>query len=114
VTRKKVGNKGEALAKEYLEKLGHITLEKNYYDSNGEIDLITKKDETIFFVEVKTRTTRTFGEGYEAVSARKIQKIEKVAEKYLVNHCLDCNVQILVISISLTQDLVEYELLEVY
>lgn len=47
------GYKGEREARRYLEKMGYQVLSQNYYTSYGEIDLIVKKESTLFFVEVK-------------------------------------------------------------
>lgn len=52
--KKKIGNFGEEHALKYLEKLGHILIERNYRKAVGEIDLITEKDKIIHFTEVKT------------------------------------------------------------
>lgn len=79
-----LGNKGEALAKEYLIKQKYKILDTNYSNKLGEIDIIAKDDDTIVFVEVKARETARFGLPREAITPYKQQKIRKVAILYLM------------------------------
>ena len=54
-TRKLLGDKGEAIAAEYLEKLGYRIIAKNYRKALGEIDLLAQINDTSVIVEVKSR-----------------------------------------------------------
>ena len=72
------------LAKEYLIKNKYNILETNFRTRIGEIDIIAKKNDIIVFVEVKSRKSLKFGMPYEAVDHRKMQKIIKVAQNYIV------------------------------
>lgn len=83
VNNKAVGDFGERLAKEYLEKKNYNILETNFRTRLGEIDIIAKKDYVIIFVEVKARKNLKYGMPYEAVNHRKMQKIIKVAKNYI-------------------------------
>ena len=74
-----LGKEGEALAVSFCRKKGYRILEKNYRTVFGEIDIIARDGEMIVFIEVKTRTDDTFGYPFEAVDARKREKIRKVA-----------------------------------
>ncbi|MBP1930771.1 putative endonuclease [Ammoniphilus resinae] len=49
-----------------------------------EIDLIVMKEDTIVFVEVKTRTKEEFAKGYESVNHAKQARIRKAATLYLM------------------------------
>ena len=49
----------------------------------GEIDIIAKDDDTIVFVEVKSRRTSTFGHPKYAVTPDKQKRISKTALYYL-------------------------------
>lgn len=53
-----VGNLGENLACKFLMKHGHEFLGRNYRKKWGEIDIISKKDNVIHFIEVKTVSLR--------------------------------------------------------
>ena len=78
-----VGNIGEEAAANYLRKKGYIILEQKYRRKMGEIDIITKSEHTLVFVEVKTRHTTRYGFPAEAVNYHKQQKIIYTALCYL-------------------------------
>ena len=66
------GKQGEKIAEEYLINKGWKILDKNFhYSKMAEIDLVCRFGDEIIFVEVKTRTTATFGAPEEAVDYRK-------------------------------------------
>jgi putative endonuclease len=83
------GKAGERAAARYLEKKGYEILKKNYRVSGSEVDLIAKKDDTVCFVEVKTRGSDDYGLPEEFVDRRKRNKIIRAAriftadEKYI-------------------------------
>lgn len=74
----------ENLALKFLEEKGFQLIEKNYYSHFGEIDLILKKDNLIIFVEVKERSNQKFGNGFEAISRKKLKKIFLSAKEFIV------------------------------
>ncbi len=78
-----IGPRGETLAAKYLVKQGYEILERNYLISGAEVDLIAKKEDTICFVEVKTRGSDDFGLPEEFVDLRKRRKIIRAAKVYL-------------------------------
>ena len=78
-----LGNEGERAAATYLENIGYIVLEKNWRFKRSEIDLICKKDDTLVFVEVKTRSYVAFGEPEAAVDQKKAEKVMEGAEEYI-------------------------------
>ncbi|KAA0258666.1 YraN family protein [Deferribacter autotrophicus] len=95
----KIGKAGEKKAAKYLISKGYSIIDKNYRCKFGEIDIIAKKDDVIVFVEVKTRKNRNFGYGFEAVDRKKIDKIIKVAERFLMSRNIENPCRFDVISI---------------
>lgn len=86
MTNKTIGKYGEQLAKNFLIKKGFKILELNYrYSRLAEIDIIAKKNNTIHFIEVKTRTQNYFGEPLEAINQTKLKSIYKCALFYMQN-----------------------------
>lgn len=83
MNHKAFGDQGEALAKQYLEDKGYKILQENYRTKIGEIDLIVTKEHQLVFVEVKTRRSRNYGKGFEAVNFKKQQTLQRVATQYL-------------------------------
>ncbi len=82
MTTKQIGAFGENAAKEYLIKKGYAFLDANYISHYGEIDLIMMDDETMVFVEVKTRKSSSFGYAMEYVDRRKQERIRKTCISY--------------------------------
>ena len=68
-------------------------LARNYRTRRGEIDLILfeKAADCLVFVEVKSGNHANFRLCLDAISARKAQKIAKVAREYLENSIRDCS-----------------------
>lgn len=84
--QKRVGNAGEQIAAKHLSQIGYQLLDQNYSTRYGEIDLIALDGDVIVFVEVKTRTSDTFGAPEESITATKIEKIQNTALIWLRDH----------------------------
>lgn len=75
---------GEKMAVDYLLNHGCKILEQNFHYSRFcEIDIIAKEKDTLVFVEVKTRTTRDYGDPLEAITRQKLNRIYKAALFYM-------------------------------
>ena len=85
-TRQALGRWGEDLAAAYLQQRGMVILERNFRGKRGEVDIIARDGDDLVFVEVKTRSSCTFGTPQEAVNRRKQQQIIHLAEIYLQSH----------------------------
>ena len=84
-----LGQRGEALAWNFLRKRGYKILEKNYRTRFGEIDVVAQKEGAVVFLEVKTRRNHRFGLPEEAVDWRKRQKLIRMAEAFLAARKLE-------------------------
>lgn len=79
-----LGAHGEELAANHLRACGYRVLERNYRSKGGEVDIVARdRDDTIVFVEVKTRTSLAFGVPQLAVTSRKQRQIAKGALSWL-------------------------------
>ncbi len=81
--RQIIGAWGENLAAEYLMERGLRIVARNYRTHEGEIDIIAQEEDTLVFVEVKTRTNREFGFPEENVTEEKLEHLHNAAEQYL-------------------------------
>jgi putative endonuclease len=81
--RQALGAKGEAMAAAWYEANGYEVLSRNWRCRDGEIDLIVRRQRTIVFCEVKTRTTDAFGTPAEAVTRTKRDKLRHLAARWL-------------------------------
>ncbi|MEE2826910.1 MAG: YraN family protein [Planctomycetota bacterium] len=81
-----LGLQGERAAERYLRKRGYLILAEQYSNHYGEIDLIATRNETIVFVEVKTRRSDWAGQPAEAVDDVKQSRLTRAALAYLRRH----------------------------
>jgi putative endonuclease len=79
------GGAGERMAASYLKKKGFSIVERNHRTIFGETDIVAKHKGTLVFVEVKTRTSDSFGPPYLAVTQAKQNHMIKNALIYLKN-----------------------------
>jgi putative endonuclease len=77
------GRVGESAAARWLERSGYRILQTNYSRRPGEIDVVALDGDILCFVEVKARSTPTFGSGVEGISRRKRQRLARAARLYL-------------------------------
>lgn len=80
---KELGREGEEVAARFMERMGFRILGRNYRCRYGEIDLIAEKQETIYFIEVKTRRSSEAVSPLELISPVKKRHISRVAQYYL-------------------------------
>lgn len=77
------GAQGERIARDFLVSQGLKFLHANWRCKMGEVDLIFQdNDNTRIFVEVRTRTKTTFGDGAETVFLQKQKKLIRTAKYY--------------------------------
>lgn len=84
---KEIGDFAEELALEYLCKKGYRLRERNWhYKKLGEIDLVMVDGKTFVFVEVRHRTTTSYGTPEESLGYGKLRKIRRTALAWLTMH----------------------------
>jgi putative endonuclease len=83
-----LGREGERIACRFLIKQDYDILARRLRGRFGEIDLIAYEGETLVFIEVKTRTSRDYGDPAEFVDWEKRQRIRRAAEEFIAEHDL--------------------------
>ncbi len=84
-----IGEWGEELAACYLREQGYVILERDWHSGHRDIDIIALQNETIVFVEVKTRRNRNFADPISAVHYRKQRNLLLAINHYLKYRKLD-------------------------
>jgi putative endonuclease len=82
------GRRGERIACRYLLRQGFDILARRYRNRSGELDIVALEREVLVFVEVKTRSSRQFGEPWEFVDWQKQQILRRTAEQFIADHDL--------------------------
>jgi putative endonuclease len=87
-----LGIKGERLAAEFLEANGYRLVLSNFkvpigrnrrgVSVTGEIDIVALDEDTLCFVEVKTKTSAEFADPLASVTRRKQRQIARTARVY--------------------------------
>ncbi|EKD50441.1 MAG: hypothetical protein ACD_62C00542G0001 [uncultured bacterium] len=86
LSKKDIGNQGEDTAATYLRSKGYRIIEQNVRTRYGEVDLIARQGNKIFFVEIKTRTGPTYGQALDAITPDKIRKMTNTAQALINKH----------------------------
>ena len=101
---KTIGEEGELMALAYLKKNKYTILRKNFRVKGGEIDIIASSGKRLCFFEVKTRTSKAFGNPEDAVSYDKMRKMTRAAQTYLCYNKIEYNeIQFDILAISLDE-----------
>ncbi|MBJ93616.1 MAG: YraN family protein [Rickettsiales bacterium] len=83
----RLGLDGENAAARFLEGRGHTILDRRFRTNLGELDLITRSGNHLYFIEVKTRrfgsTKAPLSDALEAVNQRKQRRITQLAQIYI-------------------------------
>ena len=82
-SRSATGRLGEAVAAEYLGRLGYRVVQTNVRTRHGELDIVAWEGDVLAFVEVRTRRGPQYGTPEESITRAKRQKLAELAEAYL-------------------------------
>lgn len=74
-----LGRHGEQVAADHLQARGMRVIDRNWRCSHGELDLVLRDGDETVFVEVKTRAGDGYGHPFEAITARKLARLRRLA-----------------------------------
>lgn len=97
-----LGQKGEELARLHLKKKGYDIVKTNWHFGKDEIDIIARHDDTLVFVEVKTRRSSDFGSPETFVTKKKQSFMVRAANSYFDRYKIDLEGRFDVISVVLS------------
>lgn len=103
-THNDLGNKGEEIAVDFLQKNNYKILEKNWRFKKAEVDIIAIKKGVLAVVEVKTRSSDYFGDPQDFVNQKKIQLLVEAINEYVISKNLDVEVRFDIIAILRNQE----------
>lgn len=75
-----VGSMAESRASVFLRSKGYQIVGRNWKTKYCEIDLIAYRNRAIYFVEVKYRSRLNAGDGFDAITTKKLQHMVRAAE----------------------------------
>ena len=77
------GARAELLAAQFLVARGLTIVTRNFRCRRGEIDLIARDGDTLVFVEVRFRSSQSFGGAGASITAAKCARLTAAANFYL-------------------------------
>lgn len=83
ITTKMLGDKAENIVAQELQKRGHRIVARNHKTKFYEIDIISTKDNKIYFTEVKYRKNQTRGTSLDMITKKKLQQMTFAASAFL-------------------------------
>lgn len=101
---KKIGDRAEDEAANYLVRLGHEIIARNWKTKYCEIDIVSQKNSTLYFTEVKYRRQPNQGGGLAAITQKKLDQMHYAAKFYVYSRKIT-GMPLLVSAISLTGEL---------
>lgn len=81
-TTKQIGDAAETKIADYLVRSGHEILARNWRTKFCEIDIVSRRNETIYFTEVKYRKSDVQGDGLAAITSQKQRQMTFAAELF--------------------------------
>lgn len=94
-----LGKQGEEIAVEYLISKGYKILKRNWYFGKFELDIITIDNNTLVFVEVKTRSADYWVEPELSLTNKQQGFIIKAANGFIDTHSYDMEARLDIVSI---------------
>lgn len=86
---RQIGQWGETQAADYLISGGWDVIGRNIRTPYGEIDIVAQRSDVTLFIEVKTRTSGSFGFPEVSVNMRKLRHMLSAAAHYAAEHHID-------------------------
>ncbi len=84
--KNEIGKIGEDEAVKFLKEKGYKIIQRNTRTRFSELDIVAIKDDTLVFIEVKTKTNLRKGEPYEEVTFSKFKRLQRGINYFLLNN----------------------------
>lgn len=85
-SRQALGRYGEQVAERHLADRGLVVLDRNWRCDEGEIDLVLREGEVFVVCEVKTRRGALGGTPHEAITAAKLDRLQRLGVRWARAH----------------------------
>lgn len=104
-----LGTEGEKQAVAYLKQKGYEILKTNYRYIKNEVDIIAQYDNQLIAVEVKTRSSREFGDPQDFVKPSQIKTIVTAVNAFMEQRDIDLEVRFDIVAVLKTPSNFEIE-----
>lgn len=80
------GQRGEDIVASWLKRHKYKIIATNAKTTHYEIDIIAKRKKVLFFVEVKLRSSKAQGSGFDYITPRKLQQMNYAAQSWVATN----------------------------
>ncbi len=101
------GRVAENVAADYLNQNGYDILEQNWRTKLCEIDIVARKNEKVYLIEVKYRKNAKHGDGISAITPKKLRQMKFASRVWQHWKGLDVDMSVGVISVGGTSPKVD-------
>jgi uncharacterized protein (TIGR00252 family) len=105
-----IGQEAESRVAEFLNNEGYKIIGRNWRTKVCEIDIVAKKDNIIYFIEVKYRSSEKQGGGLDYITSKKLRQVHFAAQIWNQQHGWEDDYQLLAASVSDNGDIQIVEL----
>lgn len=77
------GRSAESAVLAYLQKNGYKLIAQNWRTRWCEIDIVMEKKAVVYMIEVKYRKTNTWGDGFAAITPKKLEQMHFAADLWV-------------------------------
>ncbi len=81
-----IGKTAEKAVSEVLTKRGHKILDLNWRTKSCEIDIVSHYKKTVYFTEVKYRSSSTWGDGFEYITKKKLDQMKYAVKMWVASN----------------------------
>lgn len=101
VSTKSIGDRAEGVVADELVARGHVIVARNWRTRFCEIDIVSRRDSTFYFTEVKYRKNANQGGGLAAITDKKLRQMRFATEFFaLKNNLSDANMSLAVADVA--------------
>lgn len=87
-SKQALGAYGEGVAERHLARSGLVVLDRNWRCDQGEIDIVLREGAVLVVCEVKTRRSALGGTPHEAITAAKLDRLQRLGQLWAQAHGL--------------------------
>lgn len=99
MTNHQSGHEAERRVAEWLEGQKFKIMELNWRTRRCEIDIVARRKKTLYFIEVKSRSSQAWGSGLDYITPKKLQQMRFAAEVWLSEHDWSGDARLAVVSV---------------
>ena len=107
-----LGSEGEKKAVAYLKSKGYTILKTNFRYIKNEVDIIAQFQNQLIAVEVKTRSSRDYGDPQDFVKPQQIKSIVTAVNAYIEQRDIDLEVRFDIVALIAANNTFEIEHIE--